>query len=738
MTILIFISSTALLLSTTLGSVAYAHPNTLMLNVKGSIAKTSDNVDDRSLSLRHRDADGQDGSSTFKAVEKDLDPHATAVAPEYQEMLIPFTDSRGALQAKFWTSQFNLPVLGKEIEDPWGTVAAALTAEKSAGRIVLEEPGMILVREDFACAESPTSPTSLNGDMVIEGRMRLPAYATQATVFLNGWRLLFIDESEACTTSDADTPCFAWQQSPPAIDHHLQSMRVWMFARQNGDTLTWEVHGHLQDKSADDPFALCYAYMTIAWNDTLMDAHADNDGDQNWRINPPGATVRMSSSMPNPAPASAASAAVLPRGAWITWAEDTDHHLLQIAYKYTQGRGPTGTVTWDSEAIFKDNAQWRSYSLNEWAAALAGRHVDVLQPAFAIAPRQAPGGDACIALNYPTYRTTEYEVHDLPFAYAVPMLTGWDLWYPCGDEHVGELGVWVHDVEYDQYPDGSGGTLRYKVTSVLRDQDSRPGHGSRPMVSILGLHDPRPTTQDVHFDNAIVGFVSLAPDSEGLIRNGDDVPLLITDAVQGGAQQREFMIELAYRGDVFLLYDLPQYAPLVLLPGEELRISGRFAPSVEAPVGTPPRFAWIDFQTPDPRWPSIRLQAIGHTIPAQPAGYVLPATIDFGFVDIHTSNHPLGFPKRNALIVSTGSTPLLIQSLALVDDTLGFISHVTDVPPQDANLVGGSQIYQLNPGEALTIQITFYPTTVGSVQTMLIAETNAGPIALSLWGEGVD
>lgn len=370
-------------------------------------------------------------------------------------------------------------------------IVAITPAQRAmAQRVVLEEPGILMVHEGLECAESTTALDS-QGDIRLAGSLRLPAYATQATVFLNGWRLLFIDDDLGCTTSDSETDCFAWQQSPPAIDHHLASMKVWMDARQNGDMLTWAVYGHLQDKTTDDPFALCYTYITLAWNDTRMDVHVNNDIDQNWTINPPGATARMSSLTGNPAGTPEANAAVLPRGVWIRWVEDTDHHLLQTAYKYTQGRG-NGIVTWDSEAILKDDAQWRSYSLNELVATLGGRHVDVLQLPFTIAPRQPSGGNGCISGNYPIYSVTEYEVPGLPFEYALPMLTGWDLWYPCGDEHVGEIGMWVHDVTYDKAPDGSGGTLRYTVTSILRDKDSRPGHGALPMVSILGLQVARP------------------------------------------------------------------------------------------------------------------------------------------------------------------------------------------------------------------------------------------------------
>ena len=38
--------------------------------------------------------------------------------------------------------------------------------------------------------------------------------------------------------------------------------------------------------------------------------------------------------------------------------------------------------------------------------------------------------------------TQESVIENLPFEYAIPMLTGWELVLGCDDEHVKEIGIW--------------------------------------------------------------------------------------------------------------------------------------------------------------------------------------------------------------------------------------------------------------------------------------------------------
>ena len=75
----------------------------------------------------------------------------------------------------------------------------------------------------------------------------------------------------------------------------------------------------------------------------------------------------------------------------------------------------------------------------------------------------------------------------MPFDYAVPVLTGWDLSYVCTDHHVKRMGAYLVDFAYVKGPAAATGTLNYTVFSTLRD-DSDNGHAARYKVNILGLN----------------------------------------------------------------------------------------------------------------------------------------------------------------------------------------------------------------------------------------------------------
>ena len=92
----------------------------------------------------------------------------------------------------------------------------------------------------------------------------------------------------------------------------------------------------------------------------------------------------------------------------------------------------------------------------------------------------------------PVTRTEKVEIRDVPFDYAIPMLTGWELAYNCDDEHVKLIGIRLQDISYEKDSAETTGTLRYKVVSDLRDDDTSPGHVSRHKVTILGLNGREP------------------------------------------------------------------------------------------------------------------------------------------------------------------------------------------------------------------------------------------------------
>jgi len=79
----------------------------------------------------------------------------------------------------------------------------------------------------------------------------------------------------------------------------------------------------------------------------------------------------------------------------------------------------------------------------------------------------------------------EVVVDNIPYKYAIPMLTGWDIGYEGTDQHVKQIGIWIDEIKWT--PGDPTRTLRYKVSSMVRDNDSDPPNYFRHKVTILGL-----------------------------------------------------------------------------------------------------------------------------------------------------------------------------------------------------------------------------------------------------------
>jgi hypothetical protein len=146
-----------------------------------------------------------------------------------------------------------------------------------------------------------------------------------------------------------------------------------------------------------------------------------------------------------------------------------------------------GYVSWETYAIFKDNDDRRDYQFGEIVSGLSGSEVGVVQPPFSVLPiEEMPllPWETCVGSSGPV-QTKDYEINTVPYKYAIPMLTGWDLSYGCSNGKVEEVGAWIDSWSYDH---NNPGTLQYKLSSALR-----AGHDfdTRHKVTILGL---RPVT----------------------------------------------------------------------------------------------------------------------------------------------------------------------------------------------------------------------------------------------------
>jgi len=402
---------------------------------------------------------------------------------------------------------------------PEAILSETISSERE---VLFEDPGKIIVVYGSACGES--DKPGEEEVIKLEESMDIPDYANNATIFLNGWYLKYLNK-----------------------DHAVGRVATMIDNIQIEDsTLKWNAAGVLKDKNFDDGYEWCYYYTIIAWNGLQIDAVVDHDDlfAENWFWSPihEGKTALLSlpSYIQNPAFAAKKTVAVLPRGFHYGWEEgfsQKDHHLLQIAYnldhseKFVEhgkdyGFAPapplptsaslvgSGFVSWETYAIFKDNRLRRDYRIEELVSALGGNDVGTVQPPFTILPREDLGlFEGCIS-STGGVRTEDIIIENIPFKYAVPMLTGWELWHGCDDEHVTEIGIWLSDIEYDKNPDEPVGTLRYKVSSVLRDKDSKPRGNSRHKVSILGLNSTGLKSDLMPF-SAQGGNIFCTKDSEG-------------------------------------------------------------------------------------------------------------------------------------------------------------------------------------------------------------------------------
>ena len=375
-----------------------------------------------------------------------------------------------------------------------------LTELTSSDRtVVFEEPGTIIVYHGHGCAESKKSGTQ---DVLrVEQSLDIPSYATNATVFLNGWYLRYLHK-----------------------DHKVAGLGTLIHnIRLEGQTLKWEAGGVLSDDDFDDAYSWCYHYTVVAWNPSNMNLVVDHkDGcdardprETNFfEDDNKGATTALSSFptfLENPDFATSKIVAILPRGFAYRWSGCANNDLLQIGYhldhseifieqgkKYKKqfedvflslpnsaSQVDSGFVSWETSAIFKDNKTRRDYSFGEMVSGLGGSDVGIIQPPFSILPVEDEG-IGCVSSGS-GLKTEGFVIEKVPYKHAIPMLTGWELHYDCGGEHVKEIGIWIDEIHYDKDPNAQTGKLSYKLSSILKDKNNDPNFQFRHKVTVLGL-----------------------------------------------------------------------------------------------------------------------------------------------------------------------------------------------------------------------------------------------------------
>lgn len=414
-----------------------------------------------------------------------------------------------------------------------------------------EAPGVIAV-EHFTGSCGTSEKRGEEDVVALEGNYVLPEFATDATVLLNGWYVRYIHG-----------------------DHHLRGVQAAIVnVEVNSGTLGWQAYGYLSDKNFDDAYEFCYTYTVIAWNEAELDIHTDNFvagygpnwdeqtalfGLRSWSLNSTEGAQR----------------ALLPMGFVFQWDNQSkafpwacfdcpvDHHLLQIAYdlgqreryieadgSYAFGLGDPGLtgdadvvdagyLSWETLGILKDNKRRRDFWLGEWIQTLGGTDIGIIAPPFTVLPIEDPGLFYGCIHGFDEI-TEERTITNIPFEYAVPMVTGWEIGLGCDDEHVKKLGVRIDEFEYDKPTGESVGTLRYMLTT----HGDSGGHYSRHKVSILGIKAAAqqiPQAADVD--------LLLVPSEFGFCNRNDRGDLVITVQNQGSGDAGPSIASVRFQVD---------------------------------------------------------------------------------------------------------------------------------------------------------------------------------------------
>lgn len=360
---------------------------------------------------------------------------------------------------------------------------------------VFEDPQTIIVLQGNSCSQKEHGGGVLN----VRNGVQMPSYVTNATVFLNGWRLEYLND-----------------------DHHVAGLGTLIDSiRLQNNSLSWYAQGAISDKNFDDPYYWCYNYTIIGWNSSNLNLVAD-DNDGNCRINNfyddnyfstdnAGTTTALSSFpsfLYNAAFISNNTVAILPRGFAFEWAKGCeDHHLLQIGYNLDHsetiiekkpykkdntefnppisslGLVDSGYVSWNTYTIYKDNSTRRNYHFGELVSGIGGKDVRIIQPPFSILPSEDGGN--CIETNA-VIQSHDYTINNIPYKYAIPVLTGWELHNVCDDHHVRDIGVWIDKWSYTKNGNSTG-SLTYTLSYILKDNSSSNAVIATHNVAVLGI-----------------------------------------------------------------------------------------------------------------------------------------------------------------------------------------------------------------------------------------------------------
>ncbi len=350
-------------------------------------------------------------------------------------------------------------------------------------KIAFEDEDTFIMVEGSECIQRDKGPESATMLLFVD----MPNYVNKGTVVLNGWDLRYLHSDHEVRTMRAD------------ITHSKL-----VTSGGGAPILVFEVAGELSDQNWDDSYEFCIYYTGIGYNSESFDARIVGEysgvSTKAMQAKDEGAVATIENTWTEDSPTDNDTIAVIPRGFNFQfgnrfecelrllpcrWKDSTDHYLRQIAYSLFQisaTTNPESNPHWITQTIFKDNST-RTHWVKTRAALIGGSSVKLHTDLLVLNAKSGKTNN-CRKGTEGIVRTETIRLYDLPYDYAVPMLTGWDLNYECTNQNVQRAGIWLHDIHFDP----NSNELEYKVSSILRDRDGAPGFNAAHRVTILGLN----------------------------------------------------------------------------------------------------------------------------------------------------------------------------------------------------------------------------------------------------------
>lgn len=468
--------------------------------------------------------------------------------------------------------QFNSCELIFELCDPDTSVLCKFLDKAEESEII--DSSTVLIREaadtliifhGTACAKSNKDGTQ--NIILMPGSQQLPNYVTNAAVFLNGWNHKYlVDDHE-----------FA--------GNGVVIIDILLGIDQNKNkVLKWNAVGAMTDDDFDDPYSMCYNFTVVGWNSASIDINIDqNDGRcdtvdleqsnffEAFNTGTSTALSAFPTFLKSPNFIQGNTVAILPRGFAFGWSDCDDHHLLQLGYNLEHNEGimkdqiyrkgktifnpsfpenvskiDSGFTSWETYTVFKDNDDRRNYRFGEMVSGMSGSDVRLIQPPYSFLPRENVGTfGACNG----SIKTEEFVIERIPFAYAIPVLSGWELGFLCNDHHIENIGIRIDEWSYTIDPATNLGTLKYKLSSAIKDKNTDDPNYSNHKVNILGLRDILPGKSASGTFPDLIPFSPLGPIPHAFCRRENQgKELRVTIKNQGTAAAGPSKTTVTFKG----------------------------------------------------------------------------------------------------------------------------------------------------------------------------------------------